>query len=126
MSQFRNRAKKKHVCRICKRITCINDKRKSKEKITITPSEIQMDVDKAWKLSKAWWRLSNIWRVVENAFAIIAFACSIAVVFIADNNNWYGGADKILDYAMPRFCLYSNGLSPPSVFLIRFSRYQTM
>ena len=38
---------------------------------------------------------------------------------------WARGADKILDYInRPRFCLYSNGLSPPRDILIRFSRYQ--
>lgn len=37
-----------------------------------------------------------------------------------------GGADKILDYASPRFCLYSSGLRPPRDSLIRFSRYQTI
>lgn len=87
MEGFRNRTKKKHVCHICKRITCISDKRKSKEEIAITPSKIRMDMNIAWDLAKAWLRLSNIWRVVENTFGILSFACSVAVVFIADKNN---------------------------------------
>ena len=37
-----------------------------------------------------------------------------------------GGADIILNYASPRFCLYSSGLRPPRDSFIRFSRYQTI
>ncbi|MBQ6432275.1 MAG: hypothetical protein IJJ99_10435 [Oscillospiraceae bacterium] len=48
------------------------------------PSEkYKISLDKAWSLSKNWKRSAIMWRVFDHAFAILAFACSMIVVYVS-------------------------------------------
>ena len=57
--------------------------RKKKER---KPQE-QLNLSRAWEISKSWKRGAIIWRFLDHFFAVGAFAFSIAVVYLSAGNG---------------------------------------